>query len=248
MKLSLDGPIWTRLYGPYGVQPVASTLESLSCDWQQAVADDLYWERLHHQETLYPVTYAALPWLWEIAPKDAANLDFFSQVLFCATAPDGDALNGLDLDVTAHAHKWLAQDILLTWDDMNVLSGPRDWFLGHKIEIADACLAALPQTLSESSAAHLLAGPCVCAHAATLAEALRMVANGLSTVEIGEDLEPFDSDDKRMLQRVLPRIEQSQPALALGLRDVASHMQVLQGLDPIWEDCTKTGDLFTRGK
>lgn len=248
MKLLLKNSIWARLYGPYGVQNVAPTLENLSRDWQQALADDLYWERLHHQETLYPVTYAALPWLWDIAPKDVANLGFFSQVLSCAGLQTGDALNGLDVNVAAHAHDWLAQDTLLSRDDMDVLSELRDWFLAHKIEIADACLTALPHAVSAHGTVHLLTGPCVCSHAGTLADALVMVVDGQSTVEIGEDLEPFDSYDKRMLQRLLPMIEQSQPTLAIGLRDVASHMQVLQGMDPIWEDCTKTGDLFTRSK
>lgn len=59
--IPLDDPVWGVLYGPYGVEDVPGALRRLSEGWDTAVAEDLFWERLHHQETLYPVTYAALP-------------------------------------------------------------------------------------------------------------------------------------------------------------------------------------------
>ena len=94
MKISLSAPIWSRLYGPYGVEDVAGGLRRLQTEWDEEVARDLYWEKLHHQETLYPVTYAALPWLWDMPscpPSEQKNrLMFFSHVIDCALSAGRD--------------------------------------------------------------------------------------------------------------------------------------------------------------
>ena len=151
MKISLNDPIWGRLYGPYGLEPVAEILTSLSDKWDEDIARDLFWEKLHHQETLYPATYAALPWLWDIAkahkPARMETAGFLSWVIYCALdqvearSAFGDAFpvrsNGLELATKAHAHPWLPKDCLLTDDDVEVLKALENWFADHLDELAD---------------------------------------------------------------------------------------------------------------
>lgn len=82
MKIALDDPVWNRLHSAYGVQDVAGPLRKLHDNWDSALANDLFWNKLHHQDTLYPATYAALPWLWPLVGKHAgarsALLGFFA--------------------------------------------------------------------------------------------------------------------------------------------------------------------------
>ncbi len=128
MLISLDDFIWPRLYGPYGHEDVAGALSQLARVWDGDVAQDLFWEKLHHQDTLYPATYAALPWLWkfdqEQHTKGAETLEFLSHVLACAVAQHGGVsatYNGLSLDFRDHHHDWIDDDKYLTPQDMEIL-------------------------------------------------------------------------------------------------------------------------------
>ena len=60
---------WGRLYGPYGNRPVNNQLRALSQNWDDAAAKHLFFEELHHQDDIYPATYASLPWLVELTPE-----------------------------------------------------------------------------------------------------------------------------------------------------------------------------------
>lgn len=94
MKIALDDPVWNRLHSAYGVQDVAGPLRKLHDDWDSALANDLFWNNLHHQETLYPATYVALPWLWPLVDKHAESrsdlLAFFAHVVACTRWAHGD--------------------------------------------------------------------------------------------------------------------------------------------------------------
>ncbi|ASA19445.1 hypothetical protein [Paenibacillus donghaensis] len=80
--LELDSPVWSRLHGPFGsAGPVPELLKQLGHSYIAEVKDELYWEHLFHQNTLYPATYAAFPYLAEIACRTAdleVKLDIYS--------------------------------------------------------------------------------------------------------------------------------------------------------------------------
>ncbi len=110
--LPLGHPIWARLYGPHGLQDVAGIMCALSEKWDDQQAQDLFWEELHHQEDLYPVTYATLPWLWNMAISEPAAREeaacFLSWVIRCALAhraseqSENMRYRGLSLDAETH--------------------------------------------------------------------------------------------------------------------------------------------------
>lgn len=146
--IPLDHPIWGRLYGPYGVQDVPAILLALSKDWQADLAKDLFWEKLHHQEDLYPVSYAALPWLWQITKGalDSETAFFISHMLRCAMLPAGEGarFRGLSVKASDHAHGWVPEADHLQAADMAMLEALEGWFAGHALSLARACLAHLP--------------------------------------------------------------------------------------------------------
>jgi len=158
MRIPLTDPIWTRLYGPYGLDDVVGILEELTQHWDDGLAEDLYWERLHHQDDLYPVTYAAIPWLWEIAPQppngSANALMFLSHVLYCATCPGGTGCDGrgprgkyrgLSLLAQDHRFSWIPDDGFLRLKDMENLTLLENWFSGAAAEIAERCVRSIPE-------------------------------------------------------------------------------------------------------
>ncbi|MGG4146673.1 hypothetical protein ABEW34_26540 [Paenibacillus algorifonticola] len=66
--LALNSLIWSELEGPYGfADSVPEMLQQLAQNYDSQVKDKLYWEQLYHQNTIYPSTYAAVPYLVEIA-------------------------------------------------------------------------------------------------------------------------------------------------------------------------------------
>jgi hypothetical protein len=69
IKIAFADNIWSRLYGPYGNRSVELQLRMLSEKWDNAVAKELFWEELHHQDDIYPATFAALPWLVALSPS-----------------------------------------------------------------------------------------------------------------------------------------------------------------------------------
>lgn len=145
--LPLTDPLWSRLYSAYGLRDIAGPLAVLAQEWDDAIARDLFWENLHHQEDIYPATYVALPWLWDIAQRqDSADVElllFLSHTIFCASLGDGGrgALRGLSLDAHDHAHRWIDADHHLTQSDMTRLKPIAAWFMQHRDDIAEACLA-----------------------------------------------------------------------------------------------------------
>ena len=173
MKISLDDPIWGRLYGPYGVEPVPEILAKLLEGWDEELANDLFWNKLYHQETLYPVTYAAVPWLWQITQdQERARTEvlvFLASVLSLSRNHDREGqLNGLPL---RNADQWQARAVLkyqLTVRDFADLGKLEQGYLALEGEIAQACLAQA-SVVDEMTCAWLLKAPAHQAGAADLA-------------------------------------------------------------------------------
>lgn len=202
MKLPLNHPIWSRLYGPYGVPDVSDTLAQLETRWDDDVAYRLFWGELHHQYDLYPVTFAALPWLWEISPHSPDVLCFFSHVVRCAVAPWGTGpvragprgkYRGLSLKSEDHAYPWLPVPARLTTADMKVLKALQDWFAGNSQQICDVCVEAIPQD-DRAVAAMLVSGHVALAGGNTTAKAIEMWSNEHEIAEIFDDCPPVDAE------------------------------------------------------
>ncbi|WP_010138013.1 hypothetical protein [Oceanicola sp. S124] len=222
MRLDLSDPIWNRLYGPYGVRGVPDRLRRLAARWDAEAAQHLFWEELHHQEDLYPVTYAALPWLREIAPETEPVAEFLAQVLFSARR-QGDAAApffGLSLRVRDHAHPWLAPEQRLIEADMAVLSGLADWLQAEGDGLAALCLAAVPAGQPEL-AAHLAGGHAGWHGARDLPIAMRMWADGEDLTRIRAEGAPRSADLAQA--RVLAEALQTRaPGLSDFLRTYAT--------------------------
>ncbi|MFC6648285.1 hypothetical protein [Paenibacillus rhizoplanae] len=66
--LDLSSPVWQQLHGPFGsAEAVPGLLQQLQKDYTAEIKDELYWEHLFHQDTIYSSTYASLPYLSELA-------------------------------------------------------------------------------------------------------------------------------------------------------------------------------------
>lgn len=200
MLIPLTDPIWLRLYGPYGVQDVAGDLERLSVAWDREVADRLFWERLHHQESLYPATCAALPWLREIACRDSSArqhvLIFLSWVVYCALYPDEGQgrLAGLSLDLAVHQEKWLPSENWLSAADMPVLRALGDWAETEFTRIAKDCIAAITIEENRRLVSHLAWAPLSTWGAFTAARALEMFTEREKIGFISDALDLRDAD------------------------------------------------------
>lgn len=200
MLIPLADPIWARLYGPYGVQDVAGDLVSLSVSWDSALADQLFWERLHHQETLYPVTYAALPWLREIARRDPRArqdvLAFLSWVVYCALYPSEgrEPLAGLSLDLADHRLKWLPVQNWLTETDLPVLRGLGVWAEAEFPRIAEDCIATMTGEEDRRRVSNLAWAPLSTWTAFTAARALQMFTEGEEIASIRSESDLNDPD------------------------------------------------------
>lgn len=231
MHIPLSDPVWTRLYGPYGVQDVAGDIGRLLVDWDKTVADELFWERLHHQETLYPVTYAALPWLREVVrQKPEARREvllFLSWMAFCAIGPEqrpSERFVGLSSNLAAHHSKWLSKEIWLTEADLPVLQALGDWMESELPRIAEDCLAELKGEASRGDVAYLAVGPLAIWGGREAAIAVEMANDGHSVEVIREELELNDVD-RSALSRLVASLSDEQ----VWLREFAYD---LAGIEP----------------
>jgi len=234
MLIALNDRIWIRLYGPYGVEDVPGVLEALSQHWDEDTAKDLYWEKLHHQEDLYPVTFAALPWIWRIAPRPLKRSDetalFLSHVLDCAlrpggTGPTGDEprglYRGLSTDVAAHQRDWLAAEQRLRAEDVPVLEQLEAWFTRTAPDIANACVGLV--TGEEAFCdANLLRGPAALAKGAALPFALTMWGDEHELDTILQDAPPEDNEDRSAALSLAARVAPRSPDLAQFLQEWAA--------------------------
>ncbi|SCW65884.1 hypothetical protein SAMN04487970_102552 [Paenibacillus tianmuensis] len=66
--LKWNSDVWGKLTGPYGTaENVPVLLQQLMEQYSQEIFDELFQEHLFHQNTIYTATYAAMPFLAQIA-------------------------------------------------------------------------------------------------------------------------------------------------------------------------------------
>lgn len=250
MKLALEHPAWSLLYGPYGVQDVSGALAQLAKQWDQPLADTLYWEMLHHQEDLYPVTYAALPWLWEIAPKDLTNLSFLSWILHCAAYPNDlrdlatprSLIPGLSSLRSDTSEVFQRERTALVEQHPTVLLGIEQWCNSHFPTIAERCQAALPDCQNPHDIYNLLVGPMTVEGAQKAANVLGMWCDGHDPETIAEETETWSEKDLQLSQKWVRLLDQHAPECGAALRDYAQ----LEGGNQITLRCNDTPDLFRK--
>ena len=221
MKIPLNDPIWSRVYGPYGVQNVNKDLANLMEKWDSKLADDLYFEKLHHQDDLYPVTYAALPWLWDMRNASGSYkidlLCFISHAISCATmerlpsVPDGKFW-GLTPDRSTHSE---FQTKLLALEN---------WFETNVQNMANTCVDAIPAA-DKGAAFYLCSGFLNIRQAENLSLALGLWHSEEKMSDILEEAPP-KATDVGHVHALLARLNGSSTALTEFLSDWLSELDI----------------------
>jgi len=66
--LKWDSHVWGKLTGPYSTADnIPVLLQQLEQEYSQEVFDELFQEHLYHQNTIYTASYAAMPYLAQLA-------------------------------------------------------------------------------------------------------------------------------------------------------------------------------------
>ena len=66
--LKWNSDVWGKLTGPYSsADNVPVLLQQLMQEYSQEIFDELFQEYLFHQNTIYTATYAAMPFLAQLA-------------------------------------------------------------------------------------------------------------------------------------------------------------------------------------
>ncbi|MBG6148648.1 hypothetical protein IWQ51_006815 [Labrenzia sp. EL_142] len=225
MKLALEDQVWKRLYGPYGNRSVNTLLTQLSTRWDTALAKELFWEELHHQDDIYPVTFAALPWLSDISPPDGEGFEetqlFLSHVIRCANLSDGTGYDGsgprrkyrgLSNRISDHHLSWIPEDEWLRDEDQPVLLGLEDWFSENCASLAEMCLVLVSTDLSV--AAYALEGFATLKGSERVAFSVQMLADGEDMQFIHKELGDYDTNDSHVVGLLYPLIQQRSPQIA----------------------------------
>ncbi|KPA20953.1 hypothetical protein shim_28690 [Shimia sp. SK013] len=234
MTIPLNHPIWPNLYGPYDREDISPILSQLSQAWDQDLADDLYWEKLHHQDTLYPVTFAALPILWRIAPRDFINLNFFAHILRCTA-------HGIE---SAYEHgRYYPDPSLEDAAQQALLTAQEQWWVGNQHAIAEACLNALPLAQNETQITYLLCGPCATRDASALSFLMEMIGQDYGDDDIDEAISRLTAKDMTAAVALLPHIEDVSPTFAKSVREALLRAPNDVQKDSLTRD-TDTPDLF----
>jgi hypothetical protein len=220
MKIPFSDPIWSRLYGPYGVEDVNEILQDLQNKWDDEVASDLFWERLYHQGTLYPATYAALPWLVEIAPKyHIESISFISRVIAESKFFESEQsqkrsiFQGLSLD---HAFSWLP--IRLNCQDMTYLKQLEEWFVMERNSLSEMCFQAISKA-EDKDVPHLLLGRLSVLSADILSEAVQLWEDGYDVDYILDEVPNPTLNDLSAAEDTADKVRQVAPQLSAFLKE-----------------------------
>ncbi len=230
MKIPLGDEIWDRLYGPYGNHRVDRMLITLIDSWDTTIAKKLFWEELHHQDDIYPATFASLPWLLEILPSNRQAVEetylFLSHVIQCAnsdrgtgyigTEPQG-TYPGLSTKIADHQHSWIPEKERLTVKDQPVLMKLKEWFCDNSPQIAERCLDLVGPDLVISTCA--IAGFATLNGSSRVAPSTQMFADGADVCFIHRELGAFDDRDTAVIAQLYSRIHERQPELTSFLLD-----------------------------
>lgn len=230
MKIAFSDSIWTRLYGPYGNRSVAAQLRLLSEKWDAEVAKDLFWEELHHQDEIYPATFAALPWLVELSPSKGDAFEetylFLSHVIHCAYTGDGTGCNGtgprgkyrgLSTEIEDHQHSWIPASERLIIDDQPVLIRLEHWFFKHSVAIAIRCLDLVGSDLATS--VYAIEGFASAYGGSRVAWSAQMFADGEDVDFISRELGAYDDCDTLAVAKLFPHVQDRNPDLASFMLD-----------------------------
>jgi hypothetical protein len=230
MKIAFADSIWSRLYGPYGNRSVDMQLRLLSEKWDSAVAKELFWEELHHQDDIYPVTFAALPWLVELSPSEGEAFQetylFLSHVIHCACTQGGTGCDGtgprgryrgLSTEIEDHQHSWIPHSERLTIEDQPVLVGIEQWFSKHWEAIAKRCLNLVGSDLVIS--AYAIEGFASAYGGSRVAWSTQMFAGGEDIEFISRELGAYDDCDTMTVAKLFPYVQERNPDLASFMLD-----------------------------
>ncbi|NHM21092.1 hypothetical protein [Tritonibacter mobilis] len=232
MQLSLDDPLWDHLPGASGVEDVRGPLSSLLEQWDPELCNTLLWDRLYHQESLYPATWAALPWLWQIAGRHADAVaplfDFFAHLLALAKrapasycAYEGLPLSGADL---GHWHVSTPPAMIPPADAL--FEALVVWIEPWAVQVCRA-LNTLIEGADRAQAAHYLRGITAWVHPEheSFERALGFLSDGWSIEEMLETLEADEDVPFHMSAREISfasqeaaRLQELCPDLARDLR------------------------------
>jgi len=217
MKIAFSDGIWNRLYGPYGNRSANELLSALSEGWDTGVADELFWEELHHQDDIYPVTFAALPWLVELSPSSGEGFEetllFLSHVIHCACVEGGTGCDGtgprgkyrgLSTEVTDHQCSWIPKREWLTAEDLPFLVSLEKWFTLHCARLAQDCLGLVGADLIVSTCA--IEGFATVNGSSRVAWSSQMFADGEDVNLIHRELGSYDERDTKVVERLYPHI------------------------------------------
>lgn len=217
MKIAFADELWCRLYGPYGNRSVNRQLAALSEQWDSTVAKELYWEELHHQDDIYPATFAALPWLVELSPSRGEAFEethlFLSHIIHCActeggTGSDGTGprgkFRGLSIEISDHQHSWIPESDWLTFNDRPALISLEQWFSDNCATIAEECLGLVSSDKLVS--AYALEGFATMHGSSKVAFTTQMFADGEDVDVIQQELGDYDEHDTKVVERLYPHI------------------------------------------
>jgi hypothetical protein len=230
MKIAFEDGIWNRLYGPYGNRSVNTQLRTLSEKWDNVIAKELFWEELHHQDDIYPATFASLPWLVELSPSkdeafEATHL-FLSHVIHCACTEGGTGCDGigprgkyrgLSTKIEDHHHSWIPQSEWLTVKDQPILIGLEQWFSENWPMIANRCLNLVGSDLVVS--AYAVEGFASANGSSRVAWSIQMFADGEDVELISRELGAYDDRDAIVVAKLFPHLHERNPDLASFLLD-----------------------------
>jgi len=210
LKLPLDAGFWSRLYGPYGNRSVNRSIQKLIDHWDHDCAIDLFWEELHHQDDIYPATYAALPWFVEVRPQDEKGFEelylFLSHVIYCgcsdASARSKGTYQGLSMNLKDHHHDWLPNDQWLQESDLPTLLTLKHWFTQNVSKIAVKCLDLINDDLTRT--AYALEGFSTFNGSTAVARAAHMLADGEDPNLIEEEIGAFGETDAKVVEALKP--------------------------------------------
>jgi len=230
MKVAFADNVWSRLYGPYGNRSVNTQLMALSEQWDNAVAKELFWEDLHHQDDIYPATFAAMPWVVELSPSEGEAFEetylFLSHVIHCAffeggtgcdgTGPRGK-YRGLSTEIADHQHSWIPQSEWLTIKDQPILIRLERWFSKNWPMIAKRCLNLVGSDLMIS--AYAIEGFASANGGSRVAWSTQMFADGEDVGFISGELGAYDDRDTMTVAKLFPHVHERNPDLASFMLD-----------------------------
>jgi hypothetical protein len=172
------------------------------------------------------VTFAALPWLLEIAPQDGEGFTdtqlFLSHVVSCAWTEG--KVEGLSPRIGDHHHSWLPEGEWLRDEDQPALQQLLGWFTDNCARLAENCLNLVGPDLLVS--AYALQGFAILNGGPVVAGALQMLANGEDLEFIHQELGRYGEGDNRAVARLYPLIKQRNPVIASFILEYPGCSQV----------------------